>query len=92
MPIPQLSWLDVWILRWLQAEAQRSKALLAASAQKLLDGFAYQEQQQIHARLAWLETKGLIVVGRAPGARPAYVSLTAAGAQCVTQVPGRLHG
>ena len=88
MPIPQLSWLDVWILCWLHADAQRSKALLAASYQKLLDGFAYQEKQQIRASLARLETKGLIVVGRASGARPAYLSLTAAGAQCVPQGPG----
>lgn len=92
MPTTRLAWLDVWILCWLQAEAQRSKALLAASAEKLLDGLASREQQQICARLARLETQGLIVVGRTPGARPTYLSLTAAGAQCVTQVPGRLHG
>lgn len=87
MPTRRLGWLDVWILCWLRADAQRSQGLLAASSQKLLAGFARQEQQQICASLASLETKGLIVVGRTPGGKPAYLALTAAGYQCVPQMP-----
>lgn len=90
MSMRRFTWLEMWILCWLQADAQRSKALLAASYQKLLSGFARQEQQQIRASLAALETKRLIVVGRTPGGQPAYLSLTAAGYQCVSRVPKRL--
>lgn len=90
MPATHLLWLDVWILCWLRGEAQRSKALLAASYAKLLDGFARQEQRQIRSSLVYLETKGLIVVGRARGKRPTYLSLTPAGYQCVSNVPGHL--
>jgi len=86
MPTRRLIWLDVWILYWLDGKARRSQGLLAASYPKLLEGLARQEQQQIRARLAYLEAKGLIVVGRVPGKRPAYLSLTAAGAQCVREV------
>jgi hypothetical protein len=89
MPTRRLVWLDVWILCWLRADAQRSMGLLAASAQKLLAGFARQEQQQICASLAFLETKGLIVVGRTPGGKSVSLALTAAGYQCVPQIPGR---
>jgi hypothetical protein len=85
-------WLDAWVLGWLHREAQRSKALLAVSVQTLLDGCTRQEQQQMRARLASLETKGLIVVGRASEGRPAYLSLTSAGFQCVLQVPRFFHG
>jgi DNA-binding PadR family transcriptional regulator len=91
MPTRRLTWLEEWILCWLQADAQRSKALLAASAQQLLGGFARQEQQQICTCLASLETKGLIVVGRTPGGKPAYLLLTAAGSQYVSRVPRRLE-
>lgn len=83
MPTRGLSWLEGWILCWLHGEAQWSKGLLATSAQRLFADFAPQEQQLIHASLARLETKGLIVVGRVPGKKPVYLSLTVAGAQCV---------
>jgi len=89
MPTRRLTVLDVWILCWLDGEARRSQGLLAASAQKLFEGLARQDQQQICANLAWLETNGLIVVGRVAGKRPAYLSLTAAGAQRVHPVPRR---
>lgn len=89
MPTRQLIWLDVWILCWLRADAQRSKGLLAARYQKLLGGFARQEQQRIRDSLAYLETKGLIVVGRTPGGKPVSLALTATGSQCVPQIPGR---
>ena len=89
MPTRRLVWLDVWILWWLHADAKRSKGLLAARYQKLLGGFARQEQQRIRDSLAYLETKGLIVVGRTPGGKPAYLLLTTAGSQCVPQIPGR---
>jgi|KBSSwiStaDraftv2_1062776.scaffolds.fasta_scaffold1249184_2 DNA-binding transcriptional regulator PaaX len=91
MPTLGLSWLERWILCWLRADAQRSQGLLATSAQRLFADFAPQEQQLMRASLARLETKGLIVVGRAPGKNPMYLSLTAAGAQCVPQVPRRFH-
>ena len=91
MPTRRLTWLEGWILGWLRADAQRSQGLLATSAQRLFADFAPQEQQLMRASLARLETKGLIVVGRAPGKNPMYLSLTAAGAQCVPQVPRRFH-
>jgi hypothetical protein len=90
MPTQRLTWLEGWILYWLRAEARRSQALLAASHAKLLDGFAPQEQERIRAGLAYLETKGLIVVGRTPGGKPAYLVLTPTGSQCISRVPRRL--
>ena len=47
MPTRRLTVLDVWILCWLDGEARRSQGLLAASAQKLFEGLARQDQQQI---------------------------------------------
>ena len=87
----RLIWLDVWILWWLHADAQRSKGLLATRYQKLLGGFARQEQQQICASLAYLETKGLIVVSHTPRGKPAYLLLTDAGYQWVSRVPRRVY-
>ena len=89
MPTRQLVWLDIWILCWLRADAQRSNGLLASRSKKLLDRFARQEQQRIRDSLAYLETKGLIVVGRTPEGKPVSLALTAAGYQYVPQVPGR---
>jgi len=91
MPIRQLTWLDGWILGWLRTDAQRSQGLLAARYQKLLAGFGRQERQRICDSLAYLETKGLIVVGRTPEGQPAYLLLTPAGSQYVSQIPGRFN-
>ena len=92
MPTRRLTWLEGWILGWLRADAQRSQGLLAARYQQLLTGFARQERQRICASLAYLETKGLIVVGRTRGGQPAYLLLTPAGSQRVSQIPGRFDG
>lgn len=92
MATQRLVWLDAWVLCWLRADAQRSKGLLTARSQKLLAGFTHQEQQRIRASLARLETKGLIVVGRTPEGRAVSLALTAAGYQCVPQIPGRFDG
>lgn len=92
MAAARLSYLDICILCWIDAEIRRSNGMLAASCHKLMQGLSIGEKHTIRHSLASLETKGVIVVGCAPGGKPAYLSLTAEGRHCLAQVPGFCHG
>lgn len=87
MAATRLSQLQTRILRWLAADAQRPKGVIARSHQEL--GCALQgDKGHISHSLRTLEAHGWIVIGRSTGGKAAYVVLTPRGQNWVAQFAG----
>ncbi len=87
MPATRLSRLQQQILRWLQADARRSHGVMARSPQARVQAVPSAQGHSSHRRRL-LDMRGLIRLGRSPGGRAAYVTLTTAGRQKAAQLTG----
>jgi len=87
MTATRLSRLPKQMLRWLHADERRSRGVIASSHQERGQALPSAKGHMSHS-LRLLETRGLIRIGRSPGGRAAYVTLTTAGRQKTAQVAG----
>jgi DNA-binding MarR family transcriptional regulator len=87
MAAARLSQLQKAILRWLVADHQRTRGLIASSHQELVRALHTDKGNLSHS-LRTLETHGLVVIGRSPGGHAESVMLTAAGHQRAARLPG----
>jgi DNA-binding MarR family transcriptional regulator len=83
----RLSRLQTRILRWLAADAQRTRGMLTSSHPALVAALPSAKGTISHS-LRRLETQGLIVMLRTPGGKTESVSLTAAGRQQAAELAG----
>ena len=80
MAAVRLSRLQRQMLRWLAADEQRTRGMIARSHPELVAALPSAKGNMSHS-LRRLETQGLIVMIRTPGGKTESVSLTAAGRQ-----------
>jgi DNA-binding MarR family transcriptional regulator len=88
MAAVRLSRLQTRLLRWLVADAQRTRGMITRSPPELVAALPRAKGNLSHRRRC-LETQGLIVLTRTPGGKTARVSLTAAGRQKARKLAGR---
>jgi hypothetical protein len=87
MTATRLSRLQKPRLRWLHADARRSRGVIASRHQALVQALPSAKGPMSHS-LRLLETRGLIRIGRLPGGRAEYVTLTTAGRQQAAPLAG----
>lgn len=87
MAAARLSRLQQQIRRWLVADHQRTRGMLASSHQELVRALHADKGNPSHS-LRTLETHGLVAIGRSPGGQAESVMLTAAGHQRAARLPG----
>jgi hypothetical protein len=87
MTATRLSRLPKQMLRWLHADERRARGMLASRHQELVQAVPSAKGHMSHS-LRLLETRGLIRLGRSPGGRAEYVTLTTAGCQKAAQLAG----
>ena len=87
MTATRLSRLQKQMLRWLHADERRSRGVIASSHQELVQAVPSAKGNISHS-LRLLEPQGLIRIGRSPGGRAEYVTLTTAGRQKAAQLTG----
>ena len=87
MAAVRLSRLQKQMLRWLAADAQRTRGMLTSSHPELVAALPSAKGHVSHS-LRRLETQGLIMMTRTPGGKTDSVSLTAAGRQKALQLTG----
>jgi hypothetical protein len=87
MTATRLSRLQQQRLRWRHADERRSRGVIASSHQALVQAVPSAQGPMSH-RLRLLETRGVIRIGRSPGGRAEYVTLTTAGRQKAAQLAG----
>ena len=83
----RLSRLQRHILAWLLAEEQRTRGMMAASHQDLVQALAHEKGNLSHS-LHNLEAKGLVTIARTPGGRAEAMDLTSAGRNRVAALTG----
>ncbi len=83
----RLSRLQKHILRWLAAEAKRTRGMITSSHPELGAALPSAKGNISHS-LRRLETQGLIVMTRTPGGKTESVYLTAAGRQKALKLTG----
>ena len=88
MAAVRLSRLQKYILRWLAADAKRTRGMITSSHPELVAALPSAKGNISHS-LRRLETQGLIVMTRTPGGKTESVSLTAAGRQKALKLAGR---
>ena len=87
MAAVRLSQLQQQILRWLVADHQRTRGMIASSHQELVRALHADKGHLSHS-LRRLETHGWVAIGRSPGGHAESVMLTAAGHQRAARLPG----
>ena len=87
MATQRISRLQKQMLRWLLADHQRTRGVLASSHAELVKALRGDKGNMSHS-LRLLETRGLLRIGRSPGERAEYVTLTTAGRQKAAQLAG----
>jgi len=87
MTATRLSRLQKQMLRWLHADERRSRGVIASRHQELVQAVPSAKGHMSHS-LRLLDTRGLIRIGRSPGGRAEYVTLTTAGRQKTAQLAG----
>jgi DNA-binding MarR family transcriptional regulator len=78
MAAVRLSQLQKRILRWLAADAQRTKGVIASSHQELIRALQGETGNISHS-LRTLEARGWVVIGRSSGGKAESVVLTPRG-------------
>jgi DNA-binding MarR family transcriptional regulator len=87
MAAARLSQLQQQILRWLVADHQRTRGMMA-SRHQALGRALHTDNGNLSHSLRTLETHGLLVIGRSPGGQAESIILTAAGHQRAARLPG----
>ena len=87
MAATRLSRLQKRMLRWLAADEQRSRGMIASSHPELVAALPSAKGNISHS-LRGLEKQGLIVMTRTPGGKTESVYLTAAGRQRACHITG----
>ena len=87
MAAVRLSRLQKPILRWLAAEAKRTRGMITSSQPELVAALPSAKGHSSH-RLRRLEPQGLSMMTRTPGGKTESVYLTAAGRQKARQLTG----
>lgn len=87
MTATRLSRLQQQMLRWLHADERRSRGVIARSHQERVQAVPSAKGNISHS-LRLRETRGLIRLGRSPGGRAEYITLTTAGRQKAAQLAG----
>ena len=87
MAAVRLSRLQQRILCWLAADERRTKGMVSRSHPALVSALPSAKGNISHS-LRLLEPQGLIVIGRTPGGKAAFLFLTAAGRQTARQFTG----
>ena len=80
MPTWRLSRLQQRILRWLAADHQRTRGMIVSSHEDLVKALPADKGNRSRS-LRTLEARGWIVIGRSPGGKAQYVTLTPEGSQ-----------
>jgi DNA-binding MarR family transcriptional regulator len=89
MVTPRLSHLQKRILRWLAQDHQGSKGMIASSHEELVKNLQADKGNVSHS-LRTLERRGWIVLGRSPGGKTHYLTLTPEGHKRAVQVENKL--
>ena len=87
MAVTRISRLQQQILRWLAADHQRTRGMIASSHQELVQALQGDKGNMSHS-LQTLERHGLVIIGRSPGGHAKSLLLTPAGHQRAAQLPG----
>jgi DNA-binding MarR family transcriptional regulator len=87
MAAVRLSRLQQHIVRWLAADAKRTRGMITRGHPELGAALPRAEGNLSHS-LRRLETQGLILMTRTPGGQTESVSLTAAGRQKALKLAG----
>jgi DNA-binding MarR family transcriptional regulator len=87
MPATRLSQLQKRILRWLAADAQRTKGVIASSHQELVRALQGDKSNISHS-LRTLEARGWIVIGHSFGGSAESVILTPKGQNWIRSFTG----
>ena len=87
MAAVRLSRLQTRILRWLAADAQRTRGRITSSHPELGAALPRAKGNLSHS-LRLLETQGLLVMIRTPGGKTESIYLTAAGRQKARKLAG----
>ena len=85
MAAQRLSPLQKRILRWLVADAQRTRGGTARSHQELVEG-VWGEKGHSRRSLRTLEAREWIVIGRTLGGKAAYLYLTPKGYEQASEI------
>jgi DNA-binding MarR family transcriptional regulator len=78
MATQRLSRLHQYILQWLAADHQRTQGMISSSHEALVKDLQG-DKGNISRSLRTLETRGWIVLGRSPGGKAQYLTLTTEG-------------
>ena len=85
MAAVRLSQLQKHILRWLAADHQRTKGVIASSHYDLVRALQRDKGNLSHS-LHTLERHGLLIIGRSSGDRAEFLALTPEGQKRVAQL------
>ena len=83
----RLSQLQKYILRWLLADQQRTKGVIASSHYDFVRALQRDKGNVSHS-LQTLERRGLLAIGRSSGGHAAFLILTPAGQKRASQLTG----
>jgi DNA-binding MarR family transcriptional regulator len=89
MAMQRLSRLQQRILGWLMADAQRTKGVILSSHEDLVKALPGDKGNISHS-LHTLEARGWVVIGRSPGGKAQYLTLTPEGHQRASEMRKKL--
>ena len=75
------------LLAWLATDERRTRGMISRRQQELV-GALQGDKSNISHRLHTLAARGLLVIGRSPGGKAAYVDLTPEGQKWARQFTG----
>ena len=85
MATQRVSRLQKQMLRWLLADHQRTRGVLASSHEELVKALGNDKGNISHS-LRTLEARGWLVLGRTPGGRAESLYLTPAGLEKASEI------
>jgi DNA-binding MarR family transcriptional regulator len=89
MAMQRLSRLQKRVLGWLATDAQRTKGMILSSHEDLVRALPG-DKGNISRSLQTLEARGWIVIGRSPGGKAQYLTLTPEGRQRASEMRKKL--
>lgn len=87
MAVTRLSQLQKRILRWLAADAQRTRGIVASSHQELVYALKGDKGNISHS-LRTLEARGWLIIGRSAGGKAESLRLASEGQKWACQFTG----